>query len=61
VTHGEKDLEGVVGHQKGEHEGTAGRPVLDIEHMPCDDDPREWSPRKKNFVLAIMTIAVVRN
>lgn len=37
----------------------SGRPVLDIEHMPCDDDPREWSVRRKNFVLMIMTIAVV--
>jgi len=38
----------------------AGRPVIDIEHMPCDDDPREWSRKKKNLVLAMMTTAVVR-
>ncbi|GMK55495.1 hypothetical protein CspeluHIS016_0205510 [Cutaneotrichosporon spelunceum] len=35
------------------------RPVVDIEHAPVDDDPREWSARKKNFVLALMTIAVL--
>lgn len=34
-------------------------PVVDIEHVPCDDDPREWSDRKKSMVLAMMTIAVV--
>ncbi|BEI85444.1 hypothetical protein CcaverHIS002_0508450 [Cutaneotrichosporon cavernicola] len=38
---------------------TVTRPVVDIEHAPVDDDPREWSDRKKNFVLALMTIAVV--
>ncbi|CAK9781077.1 MFS general substrate transporter [Cutaneotrichosporon oleaginosum] len=35
------------------------RPVVDIEHAPVDDDPRAWSNRKKNFVLTLMTIAVV--
>jgi len=34
-------------------------PIVDIEHMPCDDDPREWSDMKKRVVLMMMTIAVV--
>jgi hypothetical protein len=34
-------------------------PVLDIEHVPVDDDPREWSKTKKNLVLGMMTISVV--
>ena len=34
-------------------------PVVDIEHVPVDNDPREWSRTKKNLVLAMMTIAVV--
>ena len=34
-------------------------PVLGIEHVPVDDDPREWSEIKKNLVLTMMTIAVV--
>jgi len=34
-------------------------PAVDIEHVPVDDDPREWSNRKKNLVLALMTAAVV--
>jgi hypothetical protein len=33
--------------------------VVDIEHVPVDDDPREWSNLKKNLVLTMMTIAVV--
>jgi hypothetical protein len=49
--------------EEDEGEGEGGgvqRPVLDIEHMPCDDDPREWPRRKKNWVLGLMTVAVVR-
>jgi hypothetical protein len=34
--------------------------VVDIEHVPVDDDPREWSNLKKNLVLTMMTISVVR-
>lgn len=33
--------------------------VMDIEHVPVDDDPREWSDLKKNLVLTMMTISVV--
>lgn len=33
--------------------------VVDIEHVPVDDDPREWSNLKKNLVLTMMTISVV--
>jgi hypothetical protein len=33
---------------------------VDIEHVPVDDDPREWSNLKKNLVLTMMTISVVR-
>ncbi|EIW70508.1 hypothetical protein TREMEDRAFT_28934 [Tremella mesenterica DSM 1558] len=33
--------------------------VIDIEHVPVEDDPREWSDRKKNFVLGLMTMAVL--
>lgn len=34
-------------------------PVVDIEHAPVEDDPREWSGGKKNFVLALIIVAVV--
>ncbi|KAK4689297.1 hypothetical protein P7C73_g807, partial [Tremellales sp. Uapishka_1] len=34
-------------------------PVLDIEHMPVDNDPREWSNKKKNMVLVMMSVACV--
>lgn len=34
-------------------------PAFDIEHVPVDDDPRQWSNRKKNLVMALMTTAVV--
>lgn len=34
-------------------------PVIDIEHAPVDDDPREWSNRKKTVVLYLMSFAVV--
>lgn len=34
-------------------------PVIDIEHAPVDDDPREWSNRKKTIVLYLMSFAVV--
>lgn len=34
-------------------------PVIDIEHAPVDDDPREWSDRKKTIVLCLMSFAVV--
>lgn len=43
--------------ESSEDEGA--REVVDIEHAPVDDDPREWSTRKKNFVLGLMTVAVV--
>jgi hypothetical protein len=33
--------------------------AFDIEHVPVDDDPREWSRRKKGCVMALMTAAVV--
>lgn len=33
--------------------------AIDIEHLPVDDDPREWSNRKKWTVLMIMTFAMV--
>lgn len=33
--------------------------AFDIEHVPVDDDPREWSPKKKSLVMALMTAAVV--
>ena len=45
--------------RSSEESGPGLPPVIDIEHVPCDDDPREWSYRKKHIVLAMMTIAVV--
>ncbi|WVQ81733.1 hypothetical protein IAT38_003858 [Cryptococcus sp. DSM 104549] len=32
---------------------------IDIEHVPVDDDPRDWSNRKKWTVLLIMTFALL--
>lgn len=40
--------------------GDHGKPVIDIEHVPVDDDPRDWSNTKKNIVLMMLTISVVR-
>jgi hypothetical protein len=34
-------------------------PVIDIEHVPVDGDPREWSRTKKHIVLFMMTLSVV--
>ncbi len=31
----------------GEPEVASDVPVIDIEHVPVDDDPREWSDKKK--------------
>ncbi|KAK0449557.1 vacuolar DHA amino acid exporter [Desarmillaria tabescens] len=28
--------------------------IIDIEHMPVHDDPREWSRLRKNFILAVI-------
>ncbi|KAG7444229.1 MFS general substrate transporter [Guyanagaster necrorhizus] len=28
--------------------------VSDIEHLPVQDDPRKWSPMRKNFVLGVI-------
>lgn len=42
-----------------DHHAPPQRSVVDIEHVPVDDDPREWSPRKKTFVLVLMSVAVV--
>jgi hypothetical protein len=39
--------------------GVKTKSVIDIEHVPVDDDPREWSNLKKNLVLTMMTISVV--
>lgn len=41
-------------------EAPVSKSVVDIEHVPVDDDPREWSNLKKNLVLTMMTISVVR-
>lgn len=46
--------------EKGEKSNkTKPKSVVDIEHVPVDDDPREWSNLKKNLVLTMMTISVV--
>ena len=42
------------------NEHTHDIPAIDIEHVPVDDDPREWSSTKKHLVLVMMIIAVVR-
>jgi hypothetical protein len=34
-------------------------PVFDIEHTPVDNDPREWSVRKKHVILVMMSVACV--
>ncbi|KAJ9110434.1 hypothetical protein QFC19_001560 [Naganishia cerealis] len=34
-------------------------PVVDIEHAPVEDDPREWSNRKKTLILAMISIASI--
>ena len=44
--------------EKGKGKGKAL--LVDIEHAPCDDDPREWSKGKKNLVLGMMIVSVVR-
>ncbi|KAJ7579252.1 major facilitator superfamily domain-containing protein [Mycena floridula] len=31
-------------------------PHIDIEHLPVQDDPRQWSPTRKNFVLLFIAI-----
>lgn len=46
-------------HQMGGSGNGNKRGVVDIEHVPVDDDPREWSNGKKNFVLGLLTISVV--
>jgi hypothetical protein len=46
--------------EKGPDTATIPKSVVDIEHVPVDDDPREWSNLKKNLVLTMMTISVVR-
>ncbi|ODO09168.1 hypothetical protein I350_02768 [Cryptococcus amylolentus CBS 6273] len=40
-------------------EKSGGLVPIDIEHVPVDDDPREWSPRKKWGVLLVMSFAVL--
>lgn len=39
------------------HEGPLS--VVDIEHVYVDDDPREWSPRKKFIVTCIVSIGAL--
>lgn len=29
--------------------------ILDIEHLPVQDDPRKWSSMRKNFVLGVIS------
>jgi hypothetical protein len=45
--------------EKAEKTIPVPKSVVDIEHVPVDDDPREWSDLKKNLVLTMMTISVV--
>jgi hypothetical protein len=47
--------------EKGQQGTKVPKSVVDIEHVPVDDDPREWSNLKKNLVLTMMTISVVRS
>ncbi|WOO80705.1 Quinidine resistance protein 3 [Vanrija pseudolonga] len=42
-----------------DHHNPPQRSVIDIEHVPVDDDPRAWSSRKKTFVLVLMSVAVL--
>ncbi|KAI9639325.1 major facilitator superfamily domain-containing protein [Dioszegia hungarica] len=35
------------------------KPVIDIEHVPVDDDPRDWPDSKKNFVMVLLTVSVL--
>jgi hypothetical protein len=57
----EREKEIRVPHTQEEPGPAAPAPtsVVDIEHVPVDDDPREWSDLKKNLVLTMMTISVV--
>lgn len=57
-----------VHHEPHHRSGSAGpvekgsrkpKPLIDIEHVPVEDDPRDWSDGKKNFVLALLTVSVV--
>ncbi|ORX35698.1 major facilitator superfamily domain-containing protein [Kockovaella imperatae] len=41
-------------HEENEH---LPAQAVDIEHAPCEDDPREWSYMKKHFVLIMITFA----
>lgn len=49
-------------HEPHHRTGSPARhkPVIDIEHVPVDDDPRDWSDGKKNFVMVLLTVSVVR-
>ncbi|KAJ7235850.1 vacuolar DHA amino acid exporter [Mycena rebaudengoi] len=38
-------------------ETTTSHPTIDIEHMPVADDPRAWSPFRKNVVLLLIASA----
>ena len=56
---GDDDLRSPIPPDKDSEGRAHGVPVVDIEHVPVDDDPREWSATKKNIVLTMMTLSVV--
>lgn len=58
-TNGQETLPPHVPETKGSQQQNKTKSVVDIEHVPVDDDPREWSNLKKNLVLTMMTISVV--
>ncbi|KAL7421942.1 hypothetical protein Q5752_003714 [Cryptotrichosporon argae] len=54
-----RDHEDEDEHGHGQESNAGRKPVLDIEHVPVDDDPRDWSVAKKNFVMGLMIAAVM--
>ncbi|WWD17099.1 hypothetical protein CI109_101536 [Kwoniella shandongensis] len=56
---GNRDEKDISGSRQVEKAGVGLPIVVDIEHTPVDDDPREWGDRKKWFVLTLITFALL--
>ncbi|WVQ99518.1 hypothetical protein IAU59_006654 [Kwoniella sp. CBS 9459] len=58
LTTDEEDTKDDSPHSQGGGQRHGGL-VLDIEHVPVDDDPREWRSGKKWFALMIVTFGLL--
>ncbi|OCF74236.1 hypothetical protein I204_04606 [Kwoniella mangroviensis CBS 8886] len=55
----EKDITASIDDSPSRDKGKAKALIIDIEHVPVEDDPRDWSNGKKWFALLVVTAGLL--